>query len=98
MNKTEQRRFDEGFDEGVYGVAPDTLYAKGEEAVRYSLAKGEYGGPEDDSYRIVLAWLDLRALRRDRMNLMLSIIATIISIGAIIPQIPAIYDFIKRLL
>ncbi len=85
--KTPEEQVDEGFEKGVYGITPQELDAKAEQAVRYSLAKGEYRKPDDDSYKIVLAWLDLRALRRDKVNLVIAIIAIILSAIAIIPQI-----------
>ena len=83
--------FAEGFDKGVYGVTHRELDAIDEKAVRYSLAKGEYGAPGSKSYDIVLAWLAIKeAARADeslsisRKALSNSQLATRIAISAIV--------------
>ncbi len=53
------------------GVTHRELDALDEKAVRYSLAKGEYGVPGSKSHDIVLSWLDSKDsdLRRESISI-----------------------------
>lgn len=59
MNAEEQGRADrqEGFDRVAHGVTWRQLDGLDEMAVRYDLAKGEYGEPGSKKHEIVSSWL-----------------------------------------
>ena len=73
MSTSEKDRAEqqEGFDQVAYGVTHRQLDALDEKAVRYSLAKGEYGAPGSTSYEIVLSWLASKdsELRRQSISI-----------------------------
>lgn len=74
MNSSAQDRAEqqEGFDQVAYGVTHRQLDALDEKAVRYSLAKGEYGAPGSTSYEIVLSWLASKDTERAAESLAIS--------------------------
>ena len=96
MNTSETTRAEmqEGYDRVAYGVTHRQLDALDEKAVRYSLAKGEYGTPGSTSHEIVLSWLASRDTERateslsiSRKALSNSRLATRIAISAIVLSI-----------
>lgn len=96
MTSTEHDRssMQDGFDRVAYGVTHRQLDALDEKAVRYSLAKGEYGTPGSTSHNIVLSWLAskdtdraVETLSISRKALSNSRLATRIAISAIVLSI-----------
>ena len=68
----ERDEMQEGFDRVTYGVTHAQLDGLEEKAVRYSLAKDEYGAPGTKSHEIVLSWLASKDAERAAESLSIS--------------------------
>ena len=97
----ERDEMQEGFDRVTHGVTHAQLDGLEEKAVRYSLAKGEYGAPGTTSHEIALSWLaskdaerateslsiSRRALRNSDRATTIAIIAMVLSVIMAIQKI-----------